>query len=152
MRVTSTTAAAFVAACLSGAALTEPARFESPEAAVAAPFAAVTAHHGSVLRVVGPESADVISIGDAERDRENGEAFPRAFGETNRVGATGNGSATPFVGRDRWPVPDPIVKEADGSWAWDAAAARDEVRLRRIGRNELDVIATLRRHVGAQAE
>lgn len=152
MRVTRMTTAALMAACLAGAALAEPARFESPEAAVAAFVAAVTAHDRSVLKIVGPENEDVISTGDPAQDRENGEEFLRAYAEMNRIGMTGDASATLFIGRDQWPFPAPIVKGADGSWAWDAASAREEVRLRRIGRNELDVIETLRLYVAAQAE
>jgi hypothetical protein len=152
MRVISTTAAALVAACLASAALAEHARFANPEAAVEALVAAVTAHDGSVLQIVGPENQDVISTGDPAQDRENADAFLRAYAEMNRIGPTGDGFATLFIGRDQWPFPAPIVKGPDGSWAWDAASAREEVRLRRIGRNELDVIAALRRYVAAQAQ
>ena len=43
----------------------------------------------------------------------------------------------------------PLVKGADG-WRFDAAAGKEEVLARRIGRNELDAIATVRAYVTAQ--
>jgi len=43
----------------------------------------------------------------------------------------------------------PIVKGADG-WRFDTAAGKEEVLARRIGRNELDVIATCHAYVAAQ--
>ena len=43
----------------------------------------------------------------------------------------------------------PIIKGADG-WRFDSAAGKEEVLARRIGRNELDAIATIRAYVTAQ--
>src|SRR5213078_2239673 len=40
------------------------------------------------------------------------------------------------VGADDWPLPIPIVREADG-WRFDTAAGKEELLNRRIGRNEL---------------
>ena len=58
--------------------------------------------------------------------------------------------ATLYIGRDLWPFPADIVA-VDGGWSFDAAGAREEVRLRRIGLNELDVIDLLQGYVRAQA-
>ncbi|WP_334173927.1 DUF2950 domain-containing protein [Pseudoxanthobacter sp.] len=54
------------------------------------------------------------------------------------------------IGRDLWPLPFPLVKKADGRWAFDTGAGLDEIENRRIGENELEVIATLRAYVDAQ--
>mgnify|MGYP001008618822 CR=1 FL=1 len=59
------------------------------------------------------------------------------------------GVGTLYVGRDQWPFPGPLVEGPDG-WSFDAAAAREEVLLRRIGGNELDVIEVMRGYVAAQ--
>jgi hypothetical protein len=54
------------------------------------------------------------------------------------------------VGRELWTLPFPLVKNADGKWAFDTAAGLDEIQNRRIGENELEAIATLRAYVNAQ--
>src|SRR5262249_25027083 len=55
------------------------------------------------------------------------------------------------VGRDDWPFPIPIVKDAEG-WRFDTAAGKEELLNRRIGRNELAVIEGARAYVDAQNE
>jgi len=55
------------------------------------------------------------------------------------------------VGADDWPLPIPIVREADG-WRFDTAAGKEELLNRRIGRNELTAIAVCRAYVNAQKE
>ena len=54
------------------------------------------------------------------------------------------------IGRELWPLPFPLVRHADGKWAFDTAAGLDEIENRRIGENELEAIATLRAYVDAQ--
>jgi hypothetical protein len=56
-----------------------------------------------------------------------------------------------YVGTGEWPVPMPIVQE-DGKWFFDVESGRDEVLLRRIGRNELTAIEACRNYVEAQWE
>ena len=50
-----------------------------------------------------------------------------------------------------WPFPVPIVKRG-GKWSFDAKAGRQEIFLRRIGRNELDAIQICHGFVEAQHE
>ena len=53
------------------AALAEPARFESPEAAFTAVMDALKARdRAEVLRIFGPEYEDILSTGNADEDRE----------------------------------------------------------------------------------
>src|SRR5262249_7352786 len=52
-------------------------------------------------------------------------------------------------GNEAWPFPVPLVRRGAG-WSFDAAAGREEVLDRRIGRNELAVIRILRDYVAAQ--
>ena len=54
-----------------------------------------------------------------------------------------------IIGNERWPFPVPLVETA-GRWAFDAAAGREEVIARRIGRNELMAIRVSRLYVAAQ--
>jgi hypothetical protein len=56
------------------------------------------------------------------------------------------------IGDDLWPLPFPIVRGADGKWAFDTYAGIEEVINRRIGENELEAIATARAYVEAQQD
>ena len=55
------------------------------------------------------------------------------------------------LGEDGWPFPVPLVKRA-GGWAFDTEAARDEIRNREIGGNELEIIEILHAYVGIQSD
>jgi Protein of unknown function (DUF2950) len=140
--------AAFLATA-SSAAHAEPASFESPEAATEAVIDALEARdRAGLIAVFGTENEDVVLSGDDVADREAWNRFLTDYRTMHRIEAEGD-SATIYVGRDQWPFPAPLVKAA-GGWHFDAAAAREEVLLRRIGENELDVIDLLRGYVRAQ--
>ncbi|HRO10759.1 DUF2950 domain-containing protein [Amaricoccus sp.] len=136
------------------AAEAEPQSFPTPDAAAEAVIAALRAKDpDALLAVFGPENADVIFSGDDPADREDWRQFLASYEELHRIavapGEEGE-RATLYIGRAQWPFPVEIA-EADGAWRFDAAAARDEVLLRRIGQNELDVIDLLHGYVRAQA-
>ncbi|WP_084506479.1 DUF2950 domain-containing protein [Geminicoccus roseus] len=147
---------AFMAVAALGpvAAQAEPTTYASPDEAVGAVVEALEARDREALvAVFGPESEDVVFTGDAGRDRANWSGFLEDWREANRIVTSENGqTATLFVGRDQWPFPAPLEKEADGRWSFDAEAARTEVLERRIGRNELDVIDLLRAYVRVQSD
>jgi len=50
-----------------------------------------------------------------------------------------------------WTLPIPLVRSANG-WVFDTRAGKEEMRTRRIGRNELAAIETMRAYVEAQRE
>ncbi len=128
----------------------EPQRFASPEAAVDALAAALEARdRAAVLAIFGPENDDVASTGDAQEDRALWGGFLENLREIRRIERQ-EGRAILYAGREMWPFPAPLVR-ADGSWRFDAGAAREEVLARRIGRNELDVIDIMRRAGEVQA-
>jgi len=134
-----------------GAAWAEAASFDSPEAATEAVIEALeAADRDALIGVFGPESEDVILTGDEIEDRATWGEFLRDYRVMRRIAPDGEGRSTLYVGRDQWPFPAPLV-ENDGQWTFDAEAAREEVLLRRIGRNELDVIDLMRGYVRAQA-
>ncbi len=135
-----------------GAVLAEARAFDSPEAAAEAVAAAIEAEDvAGLLAVFGPENEDVVFSGDEDEDRADWTGFLQDYRTLHRIAPSGEGVETLFVGRDLWPFPAPIVEGPDG-WVFDAAAAREEVLLRRIGENELEVIDLLRGYVRAQAE
>ncbi|MEM6421545.1 MAG: DUF2950 family protein, partial [Pseudomonadota bacterium] len=68
-----------------------------------------------------------------------------------RVTENVDGTATLYIGPEQWPVPIPIAKNDDG-WFFDAEAAREEIFLRRVGENELNVIEVAGAYVMGQLE
>jgi hypothetical protein len=142
--------AALVASAAPLAASAEPQSFDTPDAAVDAVLAALDARDAeALLAVFGPENRDVIFTGDDASDREDWRNFLANYQTLHRIAEDGD-RATLYVGRDQWPFPVELVS-ADGQWQFDAPAAAEEIRLRRIGQNELDVIDLMHGYVRAQA-
>ena len=126
--------------------------FASPEEAVKALMTAVKAHDTkSMLAILGPGSRDIVVSGDAVADKTGRERFARFYDEANRLEKSGDARAVLSIGKDNWPFPIPLVKDAAG-WTFDAKAGKEEILNRRIGRNELSVIQVLQAYVDAQRE
>ncbi len=68
--------------------------------------------------------------------------FLAAWAKSHAVKQEGDSKAVIAVGGDGWTMPIPIVKTAQG-WRFDTRAGADEMRLRRIGRNELAVMQVM---------
>jgi hypothetical protein len=56
-----------------------------------------------------------------------------------------------IIGNEGWPFPVPLVRSAS-RWRFDTATGKEEVLARRIGRNELAVMAICRAYVKAQRQ
>src|SRR4029453_8403166 len=69
----------------------------------------------------------------------------------NRLVAEPDESVTLYIGAENWPFPVPLVNKG-GVWFFDTDAGKEEILLRRIGRNEFDTVDTLRALVDAQKE
>jgi hypothetical protein len=124
--------------------------YPTPEAAAEALVTTLELRdRDGLIAIFGPENEDVALSGDDAADREAWSEFLSDYRTMHRI-AVEDGTATLYVGRDQWPMPAPLVEGEDG-WFFDAAAAREEVLLRRIGQNELDVIDLMRGYVRAQA-
>ena len=124
--------------------------FSSAEAASKALADAVRAGDAAaLLAIVGPSSKGWLFSGDTVSDREDWKRFLAAYDVKHGLSRNGDKTAVIVVGDDDWPFPAPIVNK-DGKWSFDAAAGREEVLNRRIGRNELDTIQTLLAIVDAQ--
>jgi hypothetical protein len=125
--------------------LADPAIFPEPEKAVEAFVEALNARdRQALLNVFGTESEDLISSGNAKDDAEAREQFLAAYQTFAELVDDGEGRKELQIGRTRWPFPVTLVA-VDGGWRFDPAAARDEILDRRIGENELDVIALMQR-------
>lgn len=150
MKIPTITALAALVAAFPLGVMAEPEGFASPETAVAAVITALEAvDRDALIAIFGPENEDVILTGDQDEDRSIWSEFLRDYRAQSRIGEEDD-VATLYVGRTLWPFPVLMVREGD-IWRFDAEEARDEILLRRIGANELDVIGLLRGYVQAQA-
>jgi hypothetical protein len=103
--------------------------------------------------ILGPGGDDIIHSGEPARDREIAKQFADKARENMDVSIDDKTKRRAFisVGDDDWPFPVPIVKTGK-TWSFDSNAGRQEILLRRIGRNELDAIEISRGFVEAQHE
>ena len=144
-------AIALVLAAAPAASLAQKA-FATPEEAAKALVDAVRAdNRKAVVDVVGGTARNWLLTQDEIADREEGRLFVAAYDRKNTVVKVGENKAMLTVGNDSWEFPAPIVRKA-GKWSFDAAAGREEILNRRVGRNELDTIQTLLAIVDAQRE
>jgi len=102
-----------------------------------------------LLALFGPDGQDLVEGSDPATGRRNRDVFTVAAAEGWRLVDQGPDRKTLIVGNEAWPFPVPIVKDG-ATWRFDAAAGKEEVSARRIGRNELAVIETCRTYVAAQ--
>lgn len=126
--------------------------FATPEDAVKALVAASRpSKTADLMAIFGPEATELITSADEVTSRQNRETFRVAAREGWRLMDEGADRKVLIVGGEGWPFPVPLVKSANG-WRFDTAAGRDEVIARRIGRNELGAIGTVRTYVAAQQQ
>jgi hypothetical protein len=124
--------------------------FALPEEAVLALIDAVAASDlPRLITLLGKGSDDLASTSDPETGRRNREVFVAAAAEGWRLVERVPTGKELEVGHERWPFPVPLVR-GPGGWRFDAAAGRDEVIARRIGRNELGAIRVCDTYVAAQ--
>jgi hypothetical protein len=124
--------------------------YASPEEAVRSLVDVIRAADAKALAVIfGPGSEAWITTGDAVQDEQDRKSFLAAYDEKNVLEKKDAGAIILAVGADAWPFPVPIVKKGS-QWVFDAVAGREEITNRRVGRNELDAIQTLRAVVDAQ--
>lgn len=125
-------------------------QFDSADAAVTALVSAARdGEKNRLLKILGPAGDQIIGSGDEVADRATRDNFVAQYEEKHGLELEGNGTTTLVMGMDDWPFPIPIVNKG-GKWEFDAAAGRDEILLRRIGRNELSAIQVSLAYVAAQ--
>lgn len=122
--------------------------FKSPEAAMDAFGEAVVKNDEGTLReIFGKDFRQVIPPIDAEVRK----TFDMEWARSHAVQRDGESRATISVGDAGWTLPIPLVRAAQG-WRFDTRAGAEEIRLRRIGRNELSAIQTMLAIYDAQRE
>jgi hypothetical protein len=103
----------------------------------------------SMVRVLGPDAAEIVESGDSVADENLRKRFLDAYDAKHGVSYDGDRKAILIVGADDFPFPIPLTRSRSG-WEFDADAGRQEILYRRIGRNELDAIQTCLAYVDAQ--
>jgi len=104
----------------------------------------------ALIDALGTTKADVGKLGtvlganwkeyvpDGSVERKDVDAFIAKYREQHKFLPMASGQMTLAAGADGFTFPVPLTK-ADGGWHFDLEAGKDEIRSRRIGRNELDV-------------
>lgn len=126
--------------------------FASADEAVSALVDAAGARDRAALSAIfGPHGERVLTSGDPVADREARDIFAVRAAERKHLQYVGDDFAVLSVGNDDWPFPIPLVRTRD-RWSFDTLAGEEEVKNRRVGRNELHTIQTCQEAVAAQRE
>jgi hypothetical protein len=124
--------------------------YASPEQAAAALIEAVATHDEAALRVVlGAGYAKVMPV--RTPDDADVTAFLAAWAKRRGIAQRGDDTAFLEIGESQWQLPIPIVRKA-GGWSFDPRKTNDELRTRRIGRNELAAMRAALAYADAQED
>jgi hypothetical protein len=149
LRTAVAVAALAVAAALAPSMAWAQKAFATPEAAGNAFIDAVATNDDDMLHaLLGPDLRRFIP----ERvDDETRTAFLYASSKGRKIQSDGPDRAHLAVGPDNWTLPVPLVKSSSG-WHFDVKAGAEEMRIRRIGRNELAAMQALLAYYDAQKD
>jgi hypothetical protein len=128
-----------------------PKTFPTPDAAVKALVTAVTSQDEDALHDIFGPDADQVQNPDRVQATNEFNSFADALNGTNFLVHESATKCVLEVGTNFWPFPIPIVKN-DAGWSFDTEAGKEEIFNRRIGRNELETLDTMRQYVDAQRE
>jgi hypothetical protein len=125
--------------------------FASPQDAVGALKKAVNSRDTNALTAIfGPAVQEVRSPDPVEAQNEVAD-FAEKLNASNHIERAEGGRYVLEVGKDRYPFAIPIAQKG-GSWYFDTEAGKEELTNRRVGRNELDALKSVRAYVEAQRE
>jgi Protein of unknown function (DUF2950) len=124
--------------------------FPTPEAAAEALVDGVARHDDDAVKaVLGPDYAKYLPARAVQEDDVTN--FLEAWARKHGILRKGDDRAFVEVGTHGWTMPIPLVRRGAG-WAFDTKGAPEEMRVRRIGRNELDAIKVVLAMGDAQEE
>ena len=129
-----------------------PQMFDDAVSAAKALVEAVGKNDTAALRALfGPGSEGYILDGSDPVVSKERKQFAEAAKKKARLDDNEDGSKTLVIGDKDWPLPFPL-RTKDGKFWWDGPAGQEEMRMRRIGRNELRVIDIMKIYIEAQVE
>jgi hypothetical protein len=102
-----------------------------------------------LAKVLGSDYREVLPLDEV--DGEDVENFISAWEKRNTLLPQGDQKMLIAVGEGEWTLPIPIVQSASG-WYFDIEEGLDRMRIRRIGRNELDSMQAVLAYYDAQME
>jgi hypothetical protein len=124
--------------------------YPTPDAASEALVDAVRRGDEKAMRtVLGADWRKFIPVGDVER--QDIDAFLAEWDKQHKTYSETSGEAILSVGEGGWTFPIPMHKSAAG-WRFDLHAGADQLRTRRIGRNELAAMQAALAYYDAQKE
>jgi hypothetical protein len=128
-------------------------RFSNPADAAAALYDAVRRGDDSgLVMVLGPDAVEIVSWSDDARERQQQQSqFAQKYEQMHRLVKEPDDTVALYVGAENWPLPIPLVHD-QGGWYFDTELGREEIRYRRIGRNEMEALEVCRTLVDAERE
>lgn len=151
-RFTTTLAATLLVVCAAPAQQRTQKTFASADEAAQALIDATARNDSAALAaILGSGSKGVLTSGDAARDEAERREFAQLANMRHKLEPSSMRAGTMIlvVGDQNWPFPVPIVR-LDQRWRFDAGLGSLEIRARRVGANELDVIEICAGYVEAQ--
>jgi len=133
-----------------GCATKRGATFATPEEAVQRLIAS-SEDPDAAEELLGPGGGEMMHSGDDVADRQEHDHVVEMARQKLVFDDVQEGRKIAVLGHESWEMPIPLVQES-GRWRFDAEAGRQEIWNRRVGRNELSTIETLRELVEAQRE
>jgi hypothetical protein len=127
--------------------------FAKPDDAAAAIYAAARRNdEAEMVAILGPDAKDIVEWNEDTNERQEQRVqFAQKYEQMHRLMREPDNTVALYVGAENWPFPIPIV-EYKGAWYFDADLGRQEIRYRRIGRNEMEVLEVCQALVDAEKE
>ncbi|MWV13032.1 DUF2950 family protein [Pseudomonas sp. R-28-1W-6] len=126
--------------------------YPTPDAAAEALVAALGSEKGDAERLAALLGADwQVYIPSGDIVREDVDAFLALYRQKRVLQPAAPGRAVLVVGNTPWTFPLPLVQGKEG-WVFDTKAGGEEIRVRRIGRNELATVQAALAYHDAQMD
>lgn len=135
--------------CANGAAIGKT--FASPEDAVGALKKAVNNRDTNALAAIFGPAVEEVRSPDPVQAQNELEEFGDMLNASNHIERADGGKYILEIGEDRYPFAIPIAQKG-GSWYFDTEAGKEELINRRVGRDELEALRSVRAYVDAQRE
>ena len=134
------------------ATATDEESFASPDQAAAALASAWRDESGAeLIRIFGRQGVPLVRSGDHVADLSARRQMASDYDQKHQIEPEGPRKAVLTLGESAWPYPIPLVKVGD-AWRFDVEAGEQQIIDRRVGRNEMQAIATARAYVQAQRD